>query len=208
MRDKTGSDMASKANQLITFFQKHNGTVRFSAVLKEGFHPDTLTTLEKDGKIEKIGRGLYRLSDLPTGSYRDLVSACLQVPNGVICLISALSFYEVTTEVPRCVDLAIPRESRSRRIKYPPVKFYRFASRAWEAGIEKHKIENQNVLIYSLAKTIADCFKFRNKIGADLARTALKTAVLEKRTSPNEIMQYAKICRVGKIIQPILESLL
>ena len=200
--------MSVKTQKLMNFFQNHGGVVRFSAILKAGFHPDLLMALERGGKVEKIARGLYRVAYYALGSHPDLVVASLQAPRGVICLLSALSFYEATSEIPKYVDLAIPQGTHANRIKYPPVKFYRFAPKAWEAGIDEQKIEGHKIRVYSLAKTIADCFKFRNKIGMDIARDALRVAITEKGAKPKEIMQYAKICRVGSIVKPILEAML
>lgn len=200
--------MKTRTQELINFFQSHGGVVRFSAILKAGFHPDSLIALEKEKKVEKIARGLYRVTNYTHGSHPDFVIASLQAPRGVICLLSALSFYEVTSEVPKYVDLAIPQGTHANRIKYPSVKFYRFAPQVWEAGIEEPEIEGHKIKIYNLAKTIADCFKFRNKIGMDVARDALKVAIAEKGIKPKEIMQYAKICRVGSIIKPVLEAML
>lgn len=200
--------MSSKTQQLIIFFQRHGGTLRFSAILKAGFHSDSLTALEGEKKVEKIGRGLYQLTNREPDSHPDLVIACLQAPKGVVCLLSALAFHEVTNEIPKAVDLAIPRGIHANKIDYPPVKFYRFALETWKAGIEEHKIESHQIRVYSLEKTVADCFKFRNRVGLDVAREALKTAVTEKRISPKEIMRYAKICRVSNIVKPILESIL
>jgi len=200
--------MQVRTQELMSFFQSHGGVARFSAILKAGFHPDSLSTLEKEGRVEKIARGLYRLTNYTPGSHPDLVIASLQAPRGVICLLSALSFYEATSEIPRYVDLAIPRGAHANRIKYPPVRFYRFAPKTWKAGIEKYEIEGHRIKVYSLAKTIADCFKFRNKIGIDLARDALKVAVTEKGIKLKDIMQYAKICRVDSIVKPILEAMI
>ena len=200
--------MRTRTQELMIFFQKHYGIVRFSTILKAGFHPDSLSSLEKEKKVEKIARGLYRITDYTPGSHPDLVIASLQTPKGIVCLLSALSFYEATSEIPRYVDIAIPQRTHANRIKYPPVKFYRFALKSWEAGIEKHEIEGHEIKVYSLAKTIADCFKFRNKIGVNVARNALKVAVTEKGIKPKEIMKYAKICRVDSIIKPILEAMI
>lgn len=200
--------MQRRRQELINFFQSHGGVVRFSTVLKAGFHPDFLIALEDEGKIEKIGRGLYRLTNYTPGSHPDLVTASLQASRGVVCLLSALSFHEATSEIPKYVDIAIPRGTHANRIKYPPVRFYRFAPKVWKAGIENREIESHKVKIYGLAKTIADCFKFRNKIGMDVASEALKVAVTEKGIKPKEIMRYAKICRVDNIIKPILEAML
>ena len=200
--------MQARTQELMSFFQSCGGVARFSAILKEGFHPDSLGALEKEGKVEKIARGLYRITNYTPGSHPDLVVASLQAPKGVICLLSALSFYEATNEIPKYVDIAIPQGTHANRIKYPPVKFYRFAPKAWKIGIEKHEVENHQFKIYSLAKTIADCFKFRNRIGVDIARDALKFAITEKGIKPKEIMEYAKICRVDSIIKPILEAMI
>ena len=200
--------MQAKTQKLIGFFQSHGGVIRFSAILKAGFHPDSLIALEKEGKVERIARGLYRLTNYIPGSHPDLVAASLQAPRGVICLLSALAFYESTSEIPKYVNIAIPRGTHANRIKYPPVRFYRFVSNAWKAGIEEREIEGHKIRLYNLAKTIADCFKFRNKIGMDVARDALKVAITEKGIKPKEIMQYAKICRVDNVIKPILEAML
>ena len=200
--------MKPKTNKMLAYFQNHGGIARFSSIRKAGFHPDALKSLKKENKVEKIGRGLYRLTSDTLGSHPDYVIASLQTSKGVICLFSALYFYKATSEIPRFVDIAIPSGSRATIIKYPPVKFYRFSPKAWEAGIEEHEIAGHKIKIYSLAKTIADCFKFRNKIGADVARDAVKVAVAEKGIRPKEIMYFAKICRVDRIMKPILEIMI
>ena len=200
--------MHSKKQSLIDFIKANRGIARFSVILKAGFHPDSLIVLIKEGKVEKIGRGLYMLKDSISGSHPDLIMASLQAPQGIICLISALAFHEATNEIPQYVDMAIPRKTRANRIKYPPVKIYRFDNQTWEAGITEYKIEEHKIRVYCLAKTVADCFKFRNKIGVDVARDALKTAITEKNIKPREIMRYAKICRVDGIIKPILEAII
>ncbi len=200
--------MAIKTEMLISFLKSNGGVGRFSVILKAGFHPDSLAVLEAEGKVEKIGRGIYRLAGFQSDSYSDFVIATLQAPRGVVCLISALAFHEATDEIPRQVDLAIPRRTRANRIKYPPVRFYQFSPATWELGIEKHKIEGHEVRVYSLAKTIADCFRFRNRIGMDVVRNALKVAIIEKKVKPQEILRYAKACRVDTLMKPILEAML
>lgn len=200
--------MKQNTERMFSYFKNHNGIVRFSSVIKSGFHSDTLKELEKEGKIKKIAKGLYRITNYKPDVYPDLTIASLQAPRGIICLISALSFHEATNEIPGHVDIAIPAGTRANRIDYPPIQFYRFSPKTWNAGIEKHQIGGNEIKVYNLAKTIADCFKFRNKIGANIARNALKTAITEKNVNPKDIMKYAKICRVDKIIKPILETLL
>ena len=200
--------MEPQTETIIKYLRQHGGTARFSSIRRAGFHPDTLKNLEKENKVEKIGRGLYKLTSNTLGSYPDYVMASLQASKGVICLASALYFYKVTTEIPRSVDIAIPSGARANKIEYPPVKFYRFSPKAWKAGIQEYEMAGYKIKIYSLAKTVADCFKFRNKVGQDVARDAIKRAVMEKRIKPKEIMHFAKICRVDKIIKPILEMMM
>ena len=200
--------MEQKTERMLDYFKKHGGIARFSSIIKSGFHPDTLSTLEKEGKMEKIARGLYRMADYTFGSYPDLVITSLQAPRGIVCLVSALAFHEATNEIPSHVDIAIPVGTRANRIKYPPVRFYRFSIKTWNAGIEIHQAEGHKIRVYNLAKTIADCFKFRNRIGVNVARDALKIAIAEKGITPQDIMKYAKICRVDSIIKPILEAMI
>lgn len=200
--------MPGKSKELIDYFKTQSGVVRFSDILNAGFHSDTLNSLEQSGKIEKIAHGLYKLAGYIPGEYPDLVIASLQAPRGIICLITALSFHNATTEIPKKIEIAIARGSRAYKIKYPPVKFYRFSEITWKSGIEEHWIEGKQMKIYSLSKTIADCFKFRNKIGIDVAREALKIAIQEKRAKPVDIMKYAKLCRITGIVKPIIEAML
>jgi predicted transcriptional regulator of viral defense system len=202
--------MPNRKQELVSFFKSNRGIVRFSAILKAGFHPDSLKSLVKEEKIERIARGIYKFTgrNYAFERYPDFVTVSLQAPRGVICLLSALSFYEITTEIPRYVNIAIPQGTHAYRIKYPPVRFYRFDFKSWKSGIEKHKVEGYEIRVYNLAKTIADCFKFRNKIGINIAREALRDAVKEKGIKPAEIIHYAKICRVDNIIKPILEAML
>lgn len=198
--------MSAKTNELMKTFKANKGILRFSRILEKGFHRKQVKALFDSGKIRRMGRGLYQLADVPAFSNPDFVSAVLQSPKSVVCLISALSFHEATDEIPRRVDLAIPMSSRANKIDYPPVKYFYFSETAWKAGMEIHKIDGYDVRVYDLAKTIADCFKFRNKIGFDVAQKALKVAVTEKHVRPAKIMEYAKICRVANIIRPYLEA--
>ena len=200
--------MSTKEKKFIEFLKKRGGMVSYKEIIKAGFNKAFLKDNLDSGRIQKVDRALYRLSDGFTLSNPDLVAVSIKVSKGVVCLLSALAFHEATSEIPHYVNIAIPRGAYANKINYPPVKFYRFASKAWEAGIEKHEIEEYQIKVYSLAKTIADCFKFRNKIGMDVAREALKIAITEKGVQPKEIMQYAEICRVDNIIKPILEAML
>ena len=199
---------AKKKTKLMDFFKERHGMATYSEVKKAGFHKATLKALIRSGKVETADKGLYRISGGDNLSNPDLVTVSIKAPHSVVCLISALSFHRVTDEIPRRVHLAIPTGSRSAKIIRPPVQFYRFSKKAYEAGIEEHLIDGRTVRIYNLAKTIADCFKFRGKIGADVARNALKEALEKRRIRPAEVMRYAKICRVHNCIRPALEALL
>ena len=200
--------MGFKKIELLDFIKKRGGVASYAEIIRAGFNKTHLRASLNSSQIQKVDRGLYRLSDGTLLSNPDLVAVSIKVPKGTVCLLSALAFHEATNEIPKYVNIAISRGVHANKIKYPPVKFYRFAPNVWKAGIEKHEIEGHEIKVYNLAKTIADCFKFRNKIGIDVARDALKVAVTEKNIAPKEIMQYAKICRVDKIIKPILETML
>ncbi len=199
--------MILKARKLIKFLKKNNGIATFSEVIDAGFHKDTLSSLLKSGHIEKLSRGLYKLKEGIELTNPDLITASIKVPKGIVCLISALAFHDVTNEIPRYVELAIPKGTHPNKVDYPPVKLYYISEKMWRPGIEEHDIEGHKVRVYNLPKTIADCFKFRNKIGLDVARIALKEAIREKKMSPRELINYAKICRVKNIILPYLESM-
>jgi predicted transcriptional regulator of viral defense system len=200
--------MKTRKDKLIQLFKKNKGILRFSQVLKVGFLRKHLKTLLDAGTIKRISRGFYKLTDSPEPSNPDLVAVALKAPKGVICLISALSYHNATDEVPQSVYVAIPRGLRANKINYPPVQYFHYNPKVWEHGIETSIIDGHPVRIYGLAKTIADCFKYRNKIGLDVAREAMKIAVNEKKVNPTEIMRFAKICRVDKIMKPYVEALL
>ena len=200
--------MISRKTMLMNYIKGKHGIAAFSDIKRAGFHKATLNTLTRSGQIRKVDRGFYRLSSGGTLSNPDLAAISVKAPNAVVCLISALYFHGATDEIPGQVDLAVVEGSRSYRIKYPPVQFYHFAKNTWKAGIEERKMDGYTVRIYSLAKTVADCFKFRSKVGIDVAHKALKNAVLEKHVAPAEIMRYAKICRVHNVIGPMLEMIL
>jgi len=200
--------MTLKTKKLIVFLKKNNGIATFADIINAGFHKDTLSLLLKSDQIEKISRGLYRLKEGINLSNPDLITASIKIPKGVVCLISALSFHNITNEIPRYIELAIPRGTHPNKIDYPPIKLYSISEKMWKSGIEEHNIEGYKIRVYSLAKTIVDCFKFRNKIGIDVARNALKEAILKRNISSNEIIYFAKICRVKNIIFPYLESMI
>ena len=160
------------------------------------------------GVLERLSRGLYRIAELPPLGSPDLVAVALKVPTGVICLISALAYHELTTQIPHEVYLALPRGAEPPRLDHPPVRVFWFTGKAFTEGIDTPELDGLAVRIYSAEKTLADCFKYRNKIGLDTAVEALKRYVISRRVEVDKLMAYARICRVEKVIRPYLEALL
>ncbi len=191
-----------------SIFQRHKGVLRTMNAIRLGIHPRILYTMRDTKLIEPLGRGLYRLAELPPLGNPDLVSVALKVPEGVVCLLSALSFHGITTQIPRRVYLALPPGAKPARLDYPPMKIVWFSREAYSEGIETHPLDGVPVRIYSPEKTVADCFKYRNKIGQDVAIEALKLCRERKRSSVEKLMRFARICRVDKIMQPYLEAIL
>jgi len=199
---------AKKEMEIIKYFKASGGVLRHSDIEKKGFHHQYLSSLQKKGKIEKINRGLYKLKEYEPDNNLDLVYASLQSAKGVVCLISALSFHEITDEIPSEVQMAIPKGSRRNLITYPKVRFYNFSKKTWEAGIEEIKESGHTFKVYSAAKTIADCIKFRSQIGMDVVINAIKRSLNENKADLLEIYKYTELCRVDKIARPILEVLI
>ena len=164
-----------------------------------------LSTSKDQGLLESLSRGLYRLVEYPELSQPDLVIVAQKVPQAVICLTSALAFHEITTEISHKVDIAIPLKAHKPLIDYPPIQVFWYSEKNFQAGIELHEIDGIQVRIYSAEKTLADCFKYRNKIGLDVAMEALRLYWQRKKTNIGKILQYAKICRCENIIKPYLE---
>ncbi len=187
-------------------FRKHGGQLRMSEAIKHGITRYMLYSLRDKGVIEQVSRGIYRLVELPPISNPDLVTVILRFPNTVICLVSALAYHDITTQIPHDVSVALPRDSRIPALDYPPIQAHRFSHEAYKSGVEEHLIDGVLVKIYSPEKTLADCFKFRNKIGMDVVLEALKLYKTRKKFDPGELLKYAKICRVEKVMRPYLEA--
>ncbi len=175
-------------------------------LVHRGLHPQQIKRMYQKGILKKITRGLYCTSEMPTGEYHDIAVVTSRVPQGVICLISALQIHGLTTQLPREVWIAIPNRAAIPRLDYPPVRLIRLTTASLTAGIETRTIEGSKIKIFKAAKTVADCFKFRNKIGLDVAIEALKDYLRLKKGTVDELWQFAKIDRVAKVIQPYLEA--
>ncbi len=165
-----------------------------------------LASLVASGEIEKIARGVYAVVNSDVSSNRTLAEVALRVPRGTICLLSALRFHNLTTQIPSRIWLAVDANSWSPQESKIPLRIVRFSGKAFTAGVEEHVIEQVPVKIYSVAKTVADCFKFRNKIGLDIALEALRESLKERKCTVDAIWENAKICRVANVIRPYLEA--
>jgi predicted transcriptional regulator of viral defense system len=172
-----------------------------------GIHRQVLTRLVAEGQIERIARGVYRLPEQPITEHHGLAVAAAAVPHGVICLLSALQYHGIGTQLPSEVWMALDRRAWRPTLGYPPLRIVRFTGAALTQGIESHAIEGRTVKVYGVAKTLADCFKYRNKIGLDVALEALRDAWRRKRFTMDELDRYATICRVQRVMQPYLEVL-
>jgi len=170
-------------------------------------HSQELTRLVQEGVLERVVRGRYRLSERPVTEHHAFAVVAAAAPDAVICLLSALSFHGIGTQVPFDVWVAIARGARAPALRYPPLRIARFSGRAFHEGIDVHRLEGQRVRVYSIAKTIADLFKFRKKIGLDVALEALRQVWRERRATIDEIDRYARICRVERVMRPYLEAL-
>ena len=188
-------------------FRDRGGVLRTGEALDAGIHPRTLYEMQRSGILEQLTRGLYRLADLPPLGNPDLVSVSLKIPSGVICLISALAYHEITTQVPHEVYVALERGTEAPRLTHPPVRIFWFSGQAFTHGIQTHKIDGVPVRIYNPEKTIADCFKYRNKIGIDTVTETLKLYREKKHFRSDDLIQFTRVCRVEKVIRPYLEAL-
>jgi predicted transcriptional regulator of viral defense system len=166
-----------------------------------------LRCLRERGSLSRSGRGLYFLPDADVTESHTLAEACKRVPNGVVCLLSALRFHDLTTQNPREVWVAIGPKSHSPRLDYPPLRIARFSGSALTEGVEEHLVEGVSIRVYGSAKTVADCFKFRSKIGREVASEALRDGWRRRLFSLDEIWRYAEICRMVNVMRPYMEAI-
>lgn len=165
-----------------------------------------LTRLTAAGVLERAGRGLYRLPDAQGSEFESLATVATKVPQAVFCLLTALQFHELTTQLPRQIWIAMPRGSHVPRIDYPPVKMVQMTGDVYTAGVEEHLRDGVKLRVYGVAKTVADCFKHRNKIGLDVALEALKDAWKTRKASADDLWRYAQACRVANVMPPYMEA--
>jgi predicted transcriptional regulator of viral defense system len=206
MKRKTIRNRPSRSEQVL-------GLARGSAVLRSrdlgplGIPRVHLRRLLERGALERIGRGLYALPGADVTEHHSLAAACKRVPRGVVCLLSALAFHGLGTQAPREVWLAVGPGSRAPRAGTPPLRIVRMAGDAGAAGVEEHVIEGVPVKVFGAAKTVADCFKFRNAIGLDVALEALRAFRGSRRGGLDDLWKFARICRVANVLRPYLEAI-
>lgn len=194
------------ANKVLDLARR-SGVLRARDLAAHHIPREYLIRLVKQGALKRHGRGLYVLPFVDITEHHSLVQVAARYPDAVVCLLSALSFHGLTTESPSMVWIALPKNSRTPKLEYPPLKVCRYSEEAFSAGVTTHRIEGRVVKVYSAAKTVADCFKFRNKIGLDIAIEALRDAWRQKKATIDQIEKYAAICRVSRVMRPYLEAL-
>jgi predicted transcriptional regulator of viral defense system len=192
----------------LTIFEEHQSLLSTSQAIQLGIAPRTLYTLRDQGLISQVNRGLFRLATATPLSYPDLIQVAIKVPKGVICLISALAFHGLTTQIPHEVYLALPNDADKPRLAYPPLRLFWLTEKIYQSGIEEHILDGVPIKVYSIEKTLADCFKFRRKIGLDVALEALKQGVEQRRIQVDELLCFARLDRVERVMRPYLEVLL
>jgi predicted transcriptional regulator of viral defense system len=194
-------------SQRILRLARGRGSITRLEVVAAGIHTQALSRLVRSGALQRVSRGRYRLPDAPITEHHGLALVATAAPQAVVCLLSALSFHGIGTQLPHEVWIALDRRKRRPALAWPRLRVMRFSGKALTAGIEEHRIEGETVRVYGPAKTIADVFKYRNKIGIDVALEALREAWRAKRVTMDEIHRYARVCRVDRVMRPYLEAL-
>lgn len=197
----------NKIEDTVRIFKEHQGVMRTAEALDAGISPRTLYYMRDEGYLTQLERGVYQLQDKEPLSNPDLVIVARKIPEAVVCLISALDLHDITNEIPHKVHIALPRTSRNPTLDYPPVNVYRFSEKTLSAGVQTKLFDGISVKVFNPAKTIADCFKFRNQIGLDVAIEALKRGINERKATYRDIVKYAEMCRVKNVIQPYIDAI-
>ncbi|MBP7795981.1 MAG: type IV toxin-antitoxin system AbiEi family antitoxin domain-containing protein [Elusimicrobiales bacterium] len=200
--------MNNKQKQIISIFKTHKGYARSKHLLSNGIHPRDIKSMLIKGLVIKVKNGLYRLMDTHVISNQSFIDIACATPEGVICLLSALSYYELTTFNPSVISVAIYRESWRPKIEYPPVEFYYFSKKQFETGIDVININGHKIRIYCPEKTICDCIRYRNKIGFDIAKEGLSEYIKRKDRNLEKLLKYAEICRVKPLLQTWLKVMI
>jgi predicted transcriptional regulator of viral defense system len=191
----------------VGIFRENGGTLSTMKAIRLGIHPVKLYAMRNSKVLEQMGRGIYRLSNLPPLTNPSFAIVMQKAPKSVLCLISALAFHEMTTQIPHEIYIAVRRGDWVLKIDYPPIRAFRFSGKAFSEGIEEHLIDGIKVRVYSREKTLADCFKYRNVVGLDTVLEALQNYWRSKWKKTDELTRFSKICRVDNVMKPYLEAI-
>jgi predicted transcriptional regulator of viral defense system len=205
--EETTQEQIVDQKEKILRLAKQMGIIRPRDVEAAGIPREYLRRLFLKGQLIRVGRGLYALPDGLTSESLVLAEVAKRAPNAVVCLLSALQFHNLTTQVPHRVWIAIENKRWEPEFDYPPLEVVRFSGRTFGFGIEKHKVNRVPIKVYRPAKTVADCFKFRNKIGLDIALEALRETWRSRKATMDELWEAAKVCRVANVMRPYLQSI-
>jgi predicted transcriptional regulator of viral defense system len=197
---------SKKTNRLLNLIERRH-IIRSRDLEKAGIPRNYLGRLVKRGQLHKVERGLYTADTAAPTEHLSLLEVSYKAPKAVICLLSALRFHEIGTQMPSEVWIAIDVKARAPRITHPAARIVRFSGPALRFGVQQHHADGEVIRVYTPAKTIADCFKFRHKIGTDVALEALRDGYRQKKASMNDLWEAAKVCRVANVMRPYLESL-
>lgn len=197
----------TKIEEAVEAFRKAGGILTMSEAIQLGIHRRQLYALRDCGQLEVISRGLYRLIEMPEPSLPDFIPIAKKVPQGVICLISALAFHEITTQIPHFVYVALPSDAHKPVIPYPPMRYFWYTETLLKTGVEEHSMDGCVIKIFDIEKTLVDCVKFRNKIGMDVVLEALKMYWQRRGSNIDKLFEYAKLFRVERTLKPIMETI-
>jgi predicted transcriptional regulator of viral defense system len=204
MSTKVKRDQSHK-DAILEYF-KEMKIIRIRDLLARGIDPGALRRMEKQGLVVKVARGMYVEAKTRIDERQRLALVAKKAPQAVLCLLTALRFHEIGTQAPREIWIAINRTAKPPRISHPQLRVFKFSGAALVSGIETHRIAGVEVRVYNAAKTVADCFKYRGKIGGNIAAEALKDALRQRKCTMDDLWRYARICRVSRIMQPYLEA--
>jgi predicted transcriptional regulator of viral defense system len=186
---------------------KARGMLRLKDFVAEGIGPETLARLVREDAVARPARGLYQLPDAQVEAAHTLAEAATLVPKGIVCLTSALQYHELTLQMPAAVWMAIERTAWRPKIAYPPIRFVRFNGDSLTDGVERHRIEGVEVPITDPARTIVDCFRYRAKVGLNVAMEGLREGLRHRRCTPDELWRHARKARVWSVMRPYVEAM-
>jgi predicted transcriptional regulator of viral defense system len=199
--------LSQQHTRRLDLFRQAGGILRTSQALAQGIHPRELYALRDAGVLEELSRGVFRLAELAPLSAPDLVVVALRVPKAVVALVSALHLHGLTTEIPHEVTIALPRGTAAPRLDWPPLRVVHLSGAMYSSGIETVERDGVGLRVYGAAKTVVDCFRFRNRIGVEVAIEALRNGLEERAFTPAEVMRAARIGRVESVVRPYLEAM-